>query len=269
MSGRISLLRLDYAFSVLIPLLLAIFLNKLNLFHHLDILIGFLFLAITGNTWNDVIDMKNPEDMDTLKRVEGYHPKEIFTIGLASFILGMTLLLRTCLQHFLNFIILLSIIAMVLLYCIVFKPIPILNNILLNISHVLLPYFMIKIDANLPLMRGEEWTVILGFLCFAFNAQVVHEVIDGEAILKKLSLRRCQIIIQISALITLILGIGAVILTNIYYFFPFIFFPLGIMYTFRRPTTSTKGVKDVGLLSGNFLLIYFLCLIALQMTGMI
>lgn len=49
MSRRIDLLRLDYLLSVLIPMLTAIFLNRLNLFVHIDIIIGFAFLAVTGN----------------------------------------------------------------------------------------------------------------------------------------------------------------------------------------------------------------------------
>ena len=81
MGSRFGLLRLDYTFSVIIPMLMAIYLNRLNPFNHIDILIGFLFFAITGNTWNDVIDMRDPNEVETLKRVEGYHPKEIFTIG--------------------------------------------------------------------------------------------------------------------------------------------------------------------------------------------
>ncbi len=269
MTKRIELLRLDYTFSVLIPMLFAIYLNHLNIFRYLDILVGFTFLAITGNTWNDVIDMRNPDDADTIKRVEGYHPKEIFTIGLVSFILGITLLVRTCIEHFLNFILLLMIIAMVLGYCIWFKPIPILNDIVLAVSHVLLPYLIIKVDAGLPLLSFVEFVLMMAFLAFTFNAQVTHEVIDGDAIRQKFSLRQCQIVILLSAAITIFLGSWLVLLTCNYFFIPFIFFPAGIIYTFRRPTTSTKGVKDVGLLSGNFLLVYFLCLIALQMTGTI
>lgn len=269
MTRRIELLRLDYTFSVLIPMLIAIYLNSLNIFRHLDILVGFTFLAITGNTWNDVIDMKDPDDLDTMMRVEGYHPKEIFTIGLLSFFLGITLLVRTCIQNPINAILLIIIIGMVLAYCIWIKPIPLINDIFLVTSHVLFPYLMIKLDAGLSLLSFNEWILISALLAFSFNAQITHEVIDGDAIRKKFNLRQCQIVIQVSASITLILGLWTIILTNNYYFFPFIFFPLGIMYTFRKPTASTKGVKDVGLLSGNFLLIYFLCLIALQMTGTI
>jgi 4-hydroxybenzoate polyprenyltransferase len=270
MGNKFGLLRLDYTFSVIIPMLLAIYLNRLNPFNHIDILIGFLFFAITGNTWNDVIDMRDPNETETLKRVEGYHPKEIFTIGFVSFILGITLLLRTCLQHSLNAIFLIIIIISVLVYCLWVKPIPFLNHILLGASHMLLPYFMIKIDAGLPLLDNRvELPLLIAFFAFALTGQFVHEVIDSDALTKRFSLRQCQIIIWISSIISLILGSWAFIVLNQYYFFPFIFLPIGTMYTFRRPTQSTQGVKDIGILIGNFLLLYFICLITLQMSGVI
>ena len=270
MSSRFGLLRLDYTFSVIIPMLMAIYLNRLNPFYHLDILIGFTFLAITGNTWNDVIDMRNPNETETLKRVEGYHPKEIFTIGLVSFTLGITLLLRTCIQNFLNAILLIIIIVLVLLYCLWLKPIPLINHITLGASHMLLPYFMIKIDAGLPLVEiNTELPLLIAFFAFALTGQFVHEVIDSDALTKHFTLRQCQIIIWISSIITLLLGLWAFIILEQYYFFPFIFLPIGTIYTFRHPTKSTQGVKDIGILIGNFLLIYFICLITLQMVGVI
>lgn len=272
MSKRMDLLRLDYTFSVIIPMLLAIFLNNLNPFQHIDIILGFIFLAVTGNTWNDVIDMKDPEEIDTLKRVEGYHPKEIFTIGMASFVLGFTLLLRTCIAHPINGVFLAIIIAMVLIYCKWLKPVAIINQVLLGSSHILLPYFMIKVDAGLELMNSNEWLLMIMFIAFAVTGQLVHEVIDGDAITKFLSLRQIQIVIISASLITCL---TAFIIFLVFpadyklYFIPFLMFPLGTIYTFRKPTQSTKGVKDVGILIGNFLLLYIIALIILQMNGII
>jgi len=40
--------------------------------------------------------------------------------------------------------------------------------------------------------------------------------------------------------------------------------PIGTMFTFRHPTESTQGVKDVGILIGNFLMIYFITLIIMK-----
>ena len=224
MSSRFGLLRLDYTYSVILPMLIAIYFNKLNPFLHIDILAGFFFLAITGNTWNDVIDMKDPNEVETLKRVEGYHPKEIFTIGFVSLILGISLLLRTCLEHSINAILLIIIIAMVLLYCKWLKPIPFINQILLATSHILLPYFMIKIDAGIALINTlGELFLLLAFLTFAITGQFIHEIIDSDAIAKHFNLKQCRLIVLFSSLISFILGIWAFILIQHYYFLVFIF----------------------------------------------
>ena len=113
---------------------------------------------------------------------------------------------------------------------------------------------------------------MLTFFSFAITGQLVHEVIDNDSMRKKLSLKQCQIVILISSIITLVLGTMVFIFFPAnykFYFIPFIFFPIGTRFTFRRPTESTKGVKDVGILIGNFLLLYFICLIILQMAGVI
>ena len=161
---------------------------------------------------------------------------------------------------------------MVLVYVKWLKPYAIINQILLGISHIVLPYFMIKVEAGLPLMTPNEWLLMIMFFAYAVTGQLVHEVIDGDAIRKALSLKNCQRVIWISSIITLITAIWIFIVypeSYKFYFFPFILFPLGTMFTFRTPTESTKGVKDVGILIGNFLLLYFACLISLQMATII
>jgi 4-hydroxybenzoate polyprenyltransferase len=268
MASRIGLLRLDYTFSVIVPMLIAMYLNRLNPFQHIDIIVGFVFLAITGNTWNDVMDMKDPNEKETLKRVEGYHPREIFTIGIVSFLLGISLLLRTCIQNSLNAIFLVVIVVIVILYCKWLKHVPFVNHIVLGVSHMLLPYFMIKIDAGLPLLVEKELILMSAFFIFALTGEIVHETID-EDLTKRFSLRQCQIFIIVFSLISLILGAWAFLILKEFYFLPFIFMPLGTIYTFRRPTKSTQGVKDIGILIGNFILVYFFCLICLQMVGVI
>jgi len=273
MSRRIDLLRLDYTFSVIVPLLIAIFINKYLIWNHIDIIVGFVMLAITGNTWNDVVDMRDPNEIETIERVEGYHWKEIFTIGLVTFFLGLTLLIRTCIEKWINGILLIVIIILVLLYCVKYKSVPILNHILLGASHIVLPYFMIKIDhigipLTEPLMSEFEWFLMFAFFTFAITGQFVHEVIDGDSI-TRFSLKTQQKIIWVSSIITLIVAICTFIVYPIVYFLPFVLFPIGTLYTFRHPTRSTKGVKDVGILMGNFLLIYFITLIIMQMNGFV
>ena len=55
--NRIEVLRLDYLFSVILPCLLAIYINHLHIIDYLDIIFGWGFLGITGNLLNDIKDM--------------------------------------------------------------------------------------------------------------------------------------------------------------------------------------------------------------------
>lgn len=270
MSKRIDLLRLDYLFSVLIPLFVAFYLHGLNPLFYIDIIVGFSLLAITGNTWNDMIDMNDPKESDTIERVEGYRKKDLFTIGAASFFMGFTLLLRTCLEHLMNLVLLMSIIILVILYIVWLKPIPILNHLILVTSHLLLPYFMVKVDANLTLIGGfGEFLLLMTLFAYALTGQFTHEVIDGDSLVKNLSLRGCQIVVIITSLITIVSTFIAFFILSDYYFIPFLFIPFGTLYTFRKPKRPSEPVKDVGILIGNFLLIYFICIIVLQLVGVI
>ena len=265
MSRRLDLLRLDYAFSVLVPCLMAIYINNLNLFHYLDIIFGFLLYAITGNTLNDAIDMRNPDEKDTLERVQGYQWKEIAAISIIAFMFGTTLFVRTIINHPINLLFLVLIIIMVVGYCIK-KDVPIFNQILLGASHVFLPYIIITTEAGKSGLNNEEWFIMLTFFSFAFAGQVVHEIIDGDAI-SRYSLKTQQIIVIISSCVTIIFAIFTVVLLDDIYFIPLAIIPIGSIYTFRRPTVSSSGVKDVGIILGNIMLLYFLILILNNMYG--
>ncbi len=270
MSRRIDLLRLDYAFSVIVPCLMAVYFNGLNFFKELDIIGGFLLYAITGNLLNDAIDAKDPKDVETKERVQGYRPKEILAMGLLACLFGTFLFIRTCIEHSINILLLLIIVVMVVGYCIKFKNWVIINQMLLGASHVLLPYFLIKIDGGATTFTLLDWVLILTFFAYAYTGQIVHESIDGDAI-TRFSLRAQQIIVWVASLVT----IGMGILANLflwgtfteewYVFMPIIFIPLGTLYIFRKPKQAPKGVKDVGIILGNIILVYFLVLIFRQM----
>jgi len=264
MSRRIDLLRLDYAFSVIVPCLIAVYLNNLNPLHHLDIIIGFLCYAITGNTLNDALDARNPNEVETIERIKGYHWKEIGTIAVVGFVFGSMLFIRTITEHPINGLFLLGSVVMVILYC-VKKDVPVVNQILLGISHVVFPYLMIKFDAGLSNLTDKEWFGMITFFAFAFTGQIVHEVIDGDSI-TRFSLKTQQMTVVISSIISIILGFAAVAIIGDIYFLPFALIPIGSLYTFRIPTHSTKGVKDVGIILGNVILLYFIVLIVMQLT---
>ncbi len=267
MSRRIDLLRLDYAFSVIVPCLMAVYFNKIPLFNELDIIGGFLLFAITGNLLNDAIDANDPKDVETKERVQGYRPKEIMSMGLLACLFGVFLFIRTCIDHPINLLLLIVIVIMVVGYCIKFKHWVIVNQMLLGASHVLLPYFMVKIDGGVTEFTLLDWVLILTFFAYAYTGQIVHESIDGDAI-TRFSLRAQQVIVWVSSFVTIGMGIAANIFlwgTFGYVFLPIVFIPLGTLYIFRKPKQAPKGVKDVGIVLGNIILFYFLILIFRQM----
>ena len=166
--------------------------------------------------------------------------KEILSISILSFIFGSMLFVRTIIEYWYNGLILVGIIGLVMLLCFE-KTIPIINQIYLGVSHVFLPYIMIKIDAGFEfLISGAEWFLMLTFFAFAFTGQVVHEAIDGDAI-TRFSLRVRQIVVIISSIATIGVGIAAVIILNDIYFIPFCLIPLGSIYVFRKPEKTQTG----------------------------
>jgi hypothetical protein len=263
-SRRLDLLRLGYTFSVLIPCILPIYLFNLIPWNYLDIIFGFFFYAITGNTLNDVIDARNPEEIETIERIKGFTWKEILSISVLSFAFGTMLFVRTIRENWINGVILGIIIILVVVYCLE-KRIPIINQILLGVSHVFLPYLMIKIDSGvIPIISGEEWFLMGTFFAFAFTGQIVHEAVDGDAI-TRFSLKIQQIVVIISSVATIGVGIGAIIVLEDIYFIPFCIIPLGSIYVFRKPKKPKPGVKDVGIILGNIILLYFLVLILVKL----
>ena len=268
MSKGFKLLRIEYLFSVIIPCLLAIYLNNFDLADHLWILSGFAFYAITGNTLNDFIDMRDPDEKETLERVKGYSRKEIFVLSLASFALGSACFMNAIVLYPILLIYLIIIIVMVIFYCI-FKSLVIINHIILGISHIILPYFIIKINAGsifmnfLPVMSVSEIFILISIAVVAYTGQMLHELIDGDS-LSKLSPKMAQIVIWGVSFISLIVGIFMIIITQFFMFFPIIIFPLGIMYIFRKPREDLHGryaLKDIGIILGNLILIYVIILI--------
>ncbi|MFX1499718.1 MAG: UbiA family prenyltransferase [Promethearchaeota archaeon] len=268
MSKGFRLLRLEYIFSVLIPCLLCIYLNDYDLSSHIWILSGFAFYAITGNTLNDVIDMKDPNEKETLERVEGYSRKEIAVLAIASFLLGTMCFMNDILVNPVLGIYLVMIIFMVIFYCL-FKKLVVINHIILGTSHIILPYFMIKINAGdtflnfFPHMQLYESLILAAITAVAFTGQMVHEMIDGDS-LAKLKPKSSQLVIWIACLLSLIISIISFIITQYWIFIPIIFFPLGIMYIYRKPRTNLLGktsLKDTGIILGNLMLAYMIILI--------
>lgn len=268
MSKGFKLLRVEYIFSVLIPCLLSIYLNGYDIGSHIWILAGFTFYAITGNTLNDVIDMKDPNEMETLERVKGYGRKEIAVLAMASFMLGTMCFINDIIVRPILGIYLALIVVMVVFYCL-FKKLVIINHIILGFSHIILPYFMIKINAGdvfmnfFPEMALNESLILAVITTVAFTGQMVHEMIDGDS-LAKLKPKASQLVIWVSCIISLLISIISFIITKYWIFLPIIFFPFGIMYIYRKPRTNLLGrtsLKDTGIILGNLMLVYIIILI--------
>ncbi|MFX1420583.1 MAG: UbiA family prenyltransferase [Promethearchaeota archaeon] len=268
MSKGFRLLRVEYIFSVLIPCLLCIYLNGYDVIDNIWILAGFAFYAITGNTLNDAIDMSDPNEKETLERVKGYNRKEVLVLAIASFLLGTMCFMNDILIDPLLGIYLAIIVFMVIFYCL-YKSLVIVNHIILGVSHIILPYFMIKINAGdiflniFPEMELNESLILTAITAVAFTGQMVHEMIDGDS-LAKLKPRTSQIVIWVACIISLAIAIISFIITKYLIFLPILFFPLGIMYIYRTPRTDLLGrtsLKDIGIILGNLMLIYLIILI--------
>ncbi|NVM53424.1 MAG: hypothetical protein HWN66_06935 [Candidatus Helarchaeota archaeon] len=254
--GRIELLRLDYLFSVLAPCLLAIYVNNLNIVNYLGIISGWCFLGVTGNLLNDAIDKDRGLD---------YTTKELATLALISFLLGIALMVETFIYYPITIAFALSSIFLVIGYCVKFKQYAIINKFVLVFSHIVFPYLTIisspQVNPNL-LSWGEIW-IMATFFAFSFSGQVIHEAIDKEAS-DAFSLRKIQIIVQISSILTIIFGVYAIFVLpqpNSLYFIPFIAIPVGPMYIYRKPRTPRPELKDVGIILGNLMMVYLLVLI--------
>jgi 4-hydroxybenzoate polyprenyltransferase len=268
MSKGFNLLRVEYIFSVLIPCLLCIYLNNYDLSLNLWILAGFGFYAITGNTLNDAIDMKDPNEKETLERVKGYTKKEILVLAIASFLLGTMCFMNPIILNPIISIYLAIIVFMVVFYC-KFKSLVVINHIILGISHIILPYFIIKINSGdvfmnfLPDMELFESLILASVIAVAFTGQMVHEMIDGDS-LSRLKPKSSQLVILIACIISLVISIISFLITQYMIFLPILFFPLGIMYVYRTPRTNLLGrtsLKDIGIILGNLMLAYLLILI--------
>lgn len=268
MSKGFKLLRIEYLFSVLIPCLLCIYLNNYNIISHIWILAGFGFYAITGNTINDAIDMKDPNEKETLERVKGYQRKEILVLALSSFALGTLCFMNEIISNPILAVYLIIIILLVIFYCF-FKKLVIVNHIILGISHIFLPYFMIKINAGdtilnyFPALTLSEWLIVTSVAAAGFLGQMLHEMIDGDA-LSRLKPRSSQIVMLISSLCTIGISLYSIIITTYLFILPVLIFPVGVIYIFRKPRRDLLGrtsLKDTGIILGNLILVYLLILI--------
>ncbi|MHA1314157.1 MAG: hypothetical protein ACTSRB_09650 [Candidatus Helarchaeota archaeon] len=248
----LKLLRVEYLFSVLLPCFLAIYINRLPLFpFYVPMIFGWAFLGITGNVLNDMVD----KDRDL-----GYTDKELGVIAITSFFMGITLLLKYIIFNLINLILVLTAIILVVCYCLWLKHFPIVNKFVLVFSHVIIPYLVIKIPNPFDPIFIPEISLLIGLFFFAISGQVVHELIDKEAI-SKYSLETIRIVVLACCGISIASFFVATILTMNYFFIPFFLAPIGTIYMFRRKNRPRKNIKNIGILVGNLQMVYTIVLI--------
>ena len=90
--------------------------------------------------------------------------------------------------------------------------------------------------------------------------------------LSRYSLKFQQMVLRVVSITAFIIGIMSLILFIEYmlFFFPFVIFPLGIMYMARSPQTLPHGrtsIKDVGITAGNMLFAFVIMLVIMQQVG--
>ncbi|WP_457557728.1 UbiA family prenyltransferase [Candidatus Harpocratesius sp.] len=260
-SRRIELLRLDYLFAVIVPTLMAIFLNKLDLNNYWNLILAFSFFGISGNIINDIFDRQEEDDLEAQDRTKGYKDKELWAIAIVSGTLGLTLLIPIIYTFPIIGVYSVLAFSLVIIYCIK-KKIPILNQVLLAISHIIIPYLIVKTIANLvhPLLSWGEFFFLIALLFFAVSGQTVHEIIDEDAI-SRFSLKIQQKVVVISALISIFFGFIAIILLQNYILIGLVLIPAGTIYSFRHPKKSRKSIKDTGIIMGNLVMVFLIVLI--------
>lgn len=273
MSKGFKLLRVEYIFSVIIPCLLAIYLNDYELLNHIEIIGGFAFWAICGNTLNDLKDMDDPNDIETQERTAGYRKKELAMLSMTGFMLGAACFINPVLSSPIIILYLAALAIMVILYCVALKPAVIINWVLLGISHMWFPYFIIKINAGdsinniFPIVFPHEWFILALASTMALAGNLIHEMVDKDAI-TRYSFKVQRLILGIISILALCLGVLALILFPEYmiYFAPFVVLPAGTLYLGRSEAAieSHQGktsLKDTGIIAGNLFLVFIIILI--------
>jgi len=128
---------------------------------------------------------------------------------------------------------------------------------------------MIKVNAGdtlmgfLPSLTLFESLILGTIISVAFTGQMVHEMIDGDS-LSKLKPRTSQLVIWCASIVSLIIAIVSFIITQYLMFLPILFFPIGILYIFRKPRNNLLGrssLKDTGIILGNLMLAYIIILL--------
>ncbi len=244
--GRWQVLRLDYLFSVIVPCLIAVYVNGLALGDHLMTIAGWAFLGIAGNIINDMVDKDRDLGMD-------WHSKELAAIALGAIMLGFLCLSRAVITNVLNLVWIAIAVVLILAYCFKLKKIPVASSLVQVLAEIPMPYFTVHVPTS-----GEEWLWLLAVYEFGVLGQIVHEAVDRESI-SHFSTRAVRAIVAFFSAVLMATGAFLFLISLDVTILPFTFVPLSTMYIFRSPTViPAKNIKDVGIIMGNLFMAYFL-----------
>lgn len=247
----IKTLRVDYLFSVIVPVLLAVYINDLIIFNYIKLIGGWIFIGIAGNLLNDAID----QDRELI-----FTRNHLLSMFLISLCIGILLMLDTFISSLFDLMLFSIAAILVVLYCVKLKKYPIINKFVLVFSHIIIPYLIVKFPIYTDPLFWSEIFVLVGIFFFGFAAQVIHEVSDEEAF-KKYANKSTRIIIILFSVISIIFSTITVILLYDIYLIPLIFPSIGMIILYRRTTTPSTVHKKAGILVGNLLLFYFIFLV--------
>jgi hypothetical protein len=249
--NRWSTVRLDYLFVVVIPCLVAIYTNQLipgfTILHHLKTIVGWAFLGIAGNVINDMVD----KDRNT-----GWNAKELAAIALGSMFLALLCFVDTIIANPLNAAWIGIAIGLILVYNLGMKKVPLASGFVQVFAEICMPYFTIHVPGDLA-----GWLWLVSLYLFGVLSQFMHEALDKDAIAQHFPAAKVRGIVILFSMLTLAAGILLLILTGDTNILPFAFVPAACIYIFRTPRASAGNIKSVGIILGNFFMVYFLVLL--------
>ncbi len=249
--NRWSAVRLDYLFVVVIPCLIALYTNRIlpgfTLLDHLKTILGWVFLGIAGNVINDIVDKD---------RITGWRGKELGAVALGSIFLALLCFTETVATNPLKAAWIATAISLILVYNLGMKRIPLVSGFVQVFAEICMPFFTIHVPDD-----TAEWLWLASLYLFGVLSQFMHEALDRDALAQRFTPARVRTIVILSSVLTLAAGFVLLFITGDVNILPFAFVPAACIYIFRVPRASSGNIKSVGIILGNFFMVYFVVLL--------
>jgi 4-hydroxybenzoate polyprenyltransferase len=248
MQNRWNVVRLDYLFSVVLPCIIALYVNHLPLLGSIRTILGWALLGITGNVINDAID----RDRDL-----GWQRKELVAIAVGSLALAGLCFIPAIVADPLNGAWIAIAIVLIIVYNFGMKKVPVASALVQVFAEIVMPYFTIHLPTT-----AVEWLWLVTLYAYGILSQFMHEALDSEAV-ASYGPKKVRFIVFLFSLIVLVLGVVLFVLTVDINILPFAFVPFAAMYIYRTPRSkdAAGNIKDVGIILGNLFLVYFIVLV--------